>query len=107
MTLIEAFGPQGGRYYRSFAADTLDGEWLPLADSWENPFASMNNVTFESGTAWTEEVSHGELVRSGYDQNLTVSLDDACLLYQGMDPTQSGVEYYQRPYRLALLARRE
>lgn len=107
LTLVEAFGPQGGRYYRSFTADTLDGEWLPLADSWTNPFASMNNVTFESGTAWTEEVSHGELVRSGYDQTLTVSLADACLLYQGMDPTHSGVEYFRRPYRLALLGQRE
>ena len=107
LTLIEAFGPQGGRYYRSFTADTLDGEWLPLADSWENPFASMNNVSFESGTAWTEEVSHGELVRSGYDQTLSVSLADTCFLYQGMDPTQSGVEYFRRPYPLGLLGPRE
>jgi endo-1,4-beta-xylanase len=107
LTLIEAFGPGGTRYYRSFVAETLDGEWVPLADSWENPFASSGNVTFESGTAWTNEISHGELVRSGYDQRLTVSLNDTCFLYQGLDPAQSGVEYSQRPYRLALLSPRE
>jgi endo-1,4-beta-xylanase len=104
LTLIEAFGPGGTRYFRSFVADTLDGEWVPLADTWQNPFASSGNVTFEGGTAWTNEISHGELVRSGYDQHLTVSLESPCFLYQGMDPAESSVEYSQRPYRLGLLA---
>jgi hypothetical protein len=103
LTLVEAFAPNGGRYYRSFVADRLDGEWSPLADTWQNPFAALGNVTFESGSAWTSEVSHGELVRSGYDQTLAVSLDDLCFLYQGIDPAQTGVEYFRRPYRLALL----
>lgn len=103
LTLIEAFGPGGTRYYRSFVADTLDGEWVPLADTWANPFASSGNVTFEGGNAWTNEISHGELVRSGYDQYLTVSLESPCFLYQGMVPAQSSVEYSQRPYRLGLL----
>jgi endo-1,4-beta-xylanase len=103
LTLVEAFAPNGGRYYRSFVSGTLDGEWSPLADTWENPFAALGNVTFESGSAWTSEVSHGELVRRGYDQRLTVSLDGLCLVYQGIDPAQTGVEYFRRPYRLGLL----
>ncbi len=107
LTFIEAFGPTGNRFFRSFLADTLDGEWSPLADSWDNPFAGANNVTFESGSAWTNDVSHGELIRAGYDQTLTVSLDGLRFLYQGVEPAQTNVEYFRLPYRLALLSRTE
>jgi len=107
LTLIEAFGPGGTRYYRSFVADTLDGEWASLADTWQNPFASSENVTFEGDVPWTNEISHGELLRSGHDQRLTISLENTCFLYQGMDPAESSVEYSQRPYRLGLLSPRE
>jgi hypothetical protein len=103
LTLIEAFGPAGQRYYRSFVAETLDGEWSPLADSWENPFAGTNNVTFASGTSWTRDISHGELIRSGYDQNLSISLDNLQFLCQGA--SRAAAEYFQLPYRLGLLTR--
>jgi len=103
LTLIEAFGPNGQRYYRSFVADSLDGEWTPLAGTFEAPFASEENVTFESGTAWTRDVSHGELLRDGYDQTLTISLSCLRFLFQGVDPSVRPSEYYQYPYRLALL----
>jgi hypothetical protein len=103
LTLIEAFGPAGQRYYRSFVADSLDGEWAPLADSWENPFAGTNNVTFASGISWTRDISHGELIRSGFDQNLGISLDGLRFLYQGA--SRGAAEYYQLPYRLGLLTR--
>jgi len=102
LTLIEAMGPSGTRYYRSFVADTLDGAWTPLADSWENPFAGQSNVSFE-GAAWTRDFSHGELIREGYDETLTVDPNNLRFLYQGVDPAQTGVEYFRLPYRLALL----
>jgi hypothetical protein len=107
LTLIEAFGPSGQRFYRSFVADTLDGEWTPLADSWANPFAGTNNVTYESGNAWTRDVSHGELIRSGHDQRLSVSLSCLRFLYQGAPTGSTAVEYFRIPYRLALLTRAE
>jgi hypothetical protein len=107
LTLIEAFGPSGQRFYRSFVADRLDGEWTPLADSWDNPFAGTNNVTYESGNAWTRDVSHAELIRSGHDQRLTVSLSCLRFLYQGAPTGSTGVEYFRIPYRLALLTRTE
>ncbi|HXU05062.1 MAG TPA: non-reducing end alpha-L-arabinofuranosidase family hydrolase, partial [Polyangia bacterium] len=50
LTLVEAFGPTGNRFYRSFVSSSLDGVWTPLADSWANPFAGMKNVTFTDGT---------------------------------------------------------
>jgi len=102
ITMVEAMGPKG-RYFRSWTSDRLDGAWTPLADSLENPFAGADNVNFD-GPAWSEGISHGELVRAGYDQTLTV---DFCkplqFLYQGVAPNSGAKEYYQLPYRLGLL----
>ncbi|HWA74026.1 MAG TPA: non-reducing end alpha-L-arabinofuranosidase family hydrolase [Polyangiaceae bacterium] len=103
LAMIEAFGPDGHRFYRSYTADTLDGEWAPFADTWENPLAASTNVTFASGVAWTRDFSHGELLRSGYDQTPTVSLTDLKFLYQGV--SRGTPQYYQLPYQLALLTR--
>ena len=103
LTIIEAIG-SGGRYYRGFVADSLDGPWRPLADTWENPFAGMSNVTFDDGVKpWTKDVSHGELIRDGYDETLTVDPANLELLYQGRDPASDGKQYSQLPYRLGLL----
>ncbi len=103
LTLVEAIGP--ARYYRAWTSDRLDGEWTPVADadSWQKPFAGINNVTFEEGAApWTKDISHGELIRDGYDETMTVDPNDLQLLYQGRDPA-SGGRYELLPYQLGLL----
>lgn len=102
ITMVEAMGPKG-RYFRSWTSDRLDGIWKPLAATLANPFAGASNVTF-NGPAWSEGVSHGELVRAGYDQTLTI---DVCkplqFLYQGLPPNSGVTEYAKLPYRLGLL----
>lgn len=102
LTAIEAIGPQG-RYFRAWTSDRLDGQWRPLADSAAKSFAGADNVKFD-GPAWSEGVSHGELVRAGYDQTLTI---DPCkplrFLYQGLAAHPDGTDYINLPYRLALL----
>jgi hypothetical protein len=103
LTLVEAIGP--ARYYRAWTSDRLDGEWTPVpdADTWQKPFAGINNVSFEEGvTPWTRDISHGELIRDGYDETLTIDPNNIQLLYQGRDPAIN-VRYDQLPYRLALL----
>ncbi|WP_437972650.1 non-reducing end alpha-L-arabinofuranosidase family hydrolase [Sorangium sp. So ce295] len=103
LTLIEAIGPTGARFYRSFTADRLDGAWTPLAHTWNAPFAGQNNVTYASGVAdWSDDVSHGELVRDGNDETATIDTCNLQFLYQGRNPS-SGGEYSQLPYRLGLL----
>jgi hypothetical protein len=105
LTLVEAFGPSGDRFYRSYVADTLDGEWKPLHDAWDNPFAGMNNVTFANGDAWTADISHGELIRTNYDQTPKISLNGLRFLYQGRDPKKAFADYFRYPYRLGVLTR--
>ncbi len=99
---VEAMGPSG-RYFRAWTLDKLDGTWTPLAASLDNAFASARNVGFD-GPVISEGVSHGELVRDGYDQTPTV---DFCkplqFLYQALTPDSGEKSYLKLPYRLALL----
>ncbi|MFJ2558023.1 MULTISPECIES: non-reducing end alpha-L-arabinofuranosidase family hydrolase [unclassified Streptomyces] len=105
LMLVEALatGSDWRRYFRAWTADRLDGTWTPLADTEAVPFARANNVLFEPGqAAWTRDVSHGELIRDGVDQNLTIDPCRLRFLYQGLDPDASG-DYSQLPWRLGLL----
>lgn len=102
LTLIEAIG-SGGRFYRSWTASSLEGPWTPLADTEQEPFAGAANVSYAPGVNdWTNDVSHGELIRDGVDQTMTIDACNLRLLYQGRDPSSAG-EYSQLPYRLGLL----
>ncbi|WP_405546991.1 non-reducing end alpha-L-arabinofuranosidase family hydrolase [Streptomyces phaeochromogenes] len=101
LLLWEAFAGDGRRYYRSFTAQGLTGQWQPLAATEANPFARATNVTFPSG-AWTKDISHGELIRAGNDQTMTINPCRLQFLYQGLNPSAGG-DYSQLPYRLGLL----
>lgn len=106
LTLVEAIGPMGIRYYKAWTADTLDGAWTPIQSSFDRPFAGENNVTFP-GQPWTRDISHGELVRKGHDERMEVDLCSGNMqfLYQGQnhEAGQAESEYSQKPYRLGLL----
>ena len=105
LTLIEAANPQWKRYYKAFIADRLDGEWRPLAAEWGNSFADMTRVRMESGSPlWTQDISHGELIRDGYDQTMTIDPQNLVLLYQGLSPDRpADLKYVQLPWQIGLL----
>ncbi|MGP3939134.1 non-reducing end alpha-L-arabinofuranosidase family hydrolase [Streptomyces sp. 6N106] len=98
LLMMEAIGSDGRRYYRSFTAQGLTGRWQPLAA----PPSRSNNVSFPAG-AWTRDISHGELIRTGTDQTMTINPCRLQFLYQGMNPSAGG-GYSQLPWRLGLLA---
>ena len=102
LTLIEA---NGRRYYKAYIADSLDGQWTPIADTEVRPFAGANNIRPKSGvTPWTDNISHGELVRSSIDQRLVVDPDKLHFFFQGMmEKHKSGKGYGQFDWRLGLL----
>lgn len=103
LTLVEAQGGHGWRYYKAYLASRLDGEWTPLADTKDKAFASMAN-TRPVGLRWTDCISHGELLRTGYDQTLEVDPVNLQFLFQGVtDAERDGKPYGEIPWRLGLL----
>ena len=102
LTIIEE---DGQRYYKAYIADRLDGEWTPIADTPERPFAGWNNVRPASDVVpWTDNISHGELIRYGYDETLMVDPSELQFIFQGMlEKDKSGVGYGQYQWRIGML----
>ncbi len=88
--IVEGIDGTGHRVFHSWTASSLTGSWTPLAATQSNPFMATSNVTFDGTTAWTQDFSSGEAIRSGYDQNVTISPCHLQYLYQGKDPNANG-----------------
>ena len=94
LMIVEAQG--SGRYFRAWTATDLDGPWTLLTDN----FAIKSNVTFSS--SWTNDISHGDLVRENPDETFTVDPCNLQMVFQGRDPN-STASYDLLPYRPGLL----
>jgi hypothetical protein len=102
LTIIEE---NGRRYYKAYLADRLDGTWTALADTADKPFAGCKNIRPAADVEpWTDNISHGELVRDGYDQTLTIDPARLQFVFQGMwDKDKSGIGYGQFQWRIGML----
>jgi hypothetical protein len=103
LTIVEAIGDNGRRYYKAFISNYLNGGWEDLASSKKQPFAGRDNIR-QDAQQWVDSVSHGELLRTGYDQEMEVDPMQLRFLFQGVsDKEKAGKSYGQIPWRLGIL----
>lgn len=94
LMIVEAQG--SARYFRAWTATDLEGPWTLLTDN----FAIKANVTFS--TNWTNDISHGDIVRSSPDETFPIDPCNLQMVFQGRDPSFNG-DYGLLPYKLGLL----
>ncbi len=102
LTLVEAQA-DNRRYFKAFVAARLDGEWKPLAATSSKPFVSLANVVNQQDS-WATSYSHGEFLRTGYNERLEIDPTALQLLFQGANDEEYRQGHYgQIPWRLGLL----
>jgi hypothetical protein len=101
---VEGLGAR--RYYSAYVADKLDGEWYPVEgfNAPETPFAGKANISFEEGVQpWSDQVSHGEMIRETNDERMILDPNDLRFLYQGIGDAENHGDYGSLPYKVGLL----
>jgi hypothetical protein len=106
ITLVEA---SGKRYFQAYQAERLDGKWEPLKVTPNSAFASWKNITPAKGVSkWTDNVSHGEIVRFSNDQTLTIDPENLRFVFQGVlesekENDKKKLNYGKIPWRIGIL----
>jgi len=102
LTLIEAQRGDDRRYYKAYLAHHLDGKWTPLGGAEPALYAGPENVDFTAG-AWSDSISHGELLRDAPDERM-LARRDASFVFQGVrHADRIGRAYGDIPWELGVL----
>jgi len=96
LMIVECEGAVG-RYFRSFTAANLNGNFTELSGLESAPFAGKTNTKI----TWSEDISHGDLIRSTNDQTFEVDPCSLQMLFQGR--ANSTADYNDLPYRPGLI----
>ena len=99
-SMIYELATDGRRQFGLARATDLSGPWEKVTDNW----ATHAQLEYASGEKrWTDMVSHGEAIRTGYDQRLEYDADHPVLLIQGLLDSEYEGAYENLPWKLGLL----
>lgn len=87
-----------GRYYELWTSSGAGGPWSQVAEKW----AWRGNLTTYNADKWTTNVSHGEFIRAGYNQNMEINdINKVDFLIQGT--TSLSGDYQKITWDLGLI----
>jgi len=82
------------RFIMGYVADQLEGPWTRVEETANEFFGHGINLFNEDGSKSTfTQVSHPELIRSGYDQKLEIESFDIDMIFQSFDGSVWPVDY--------------
>jgi fibronectin type 3 domain-containing protein len=90
-----------GRYQELWTAGSLGGTWTKLQEQW-----ASKSYLLEKADHWTDQVSHGEIIRAGINERLEISNIDGCeILIQGVTDENyiPGGDYAASLYDLGII----
>ncbi|HUT30786.1 MAG TPA: non-reducing end alpha-L-arabinofuranosidase family hydrolase [Sedimentisphaerales bacterium] len=88
------------RRYGLATASNLPGPWRRVADD----YAVGNKLVFDNpADRWTDEVSHGEMIRTGCNQKLEYDPAEGRFLIQGLRSKEHVGEYRRLGWRLGII----
>ncbi len=88
------------RHFELWTASDLNGTWTKLQENW----AHGDQLVFNADH-WTDQVSHGEIIRTGVDEKLEINSINRCeILIQGVVDGSYG-DYGNIPYDLGIIRR--
>lgn len=86
------------RYYELWTSTSAGGPWTRVSEKW----AWRGNLVF-NGTSWTNNVSHGDILRAGVNQKVEISdINRVDFLIQGTTQL-SCCPYQQIPWDLGII----
>jgi Glycosyl hydrolase family 62 len=100
--LYEMRAEDGARRFGLATANTLSGPWRNKTDA----YATQTQLLYpKTGPVWTDEVSHGEMIRTGHDQRMEYDPEHAQFLIQGLKRSQHKGRYEALPWRLGIITK--
>ena len=81
-------------------AEHLGGPWIKITDS----YATRDQLRYgDDQEKWTEMISHGEVIRAGYDQKLEYEPNNCRWLIQGILNKDLKGPYHLLPWKLGII----
>jgi len=98
--MIYELNTDGIRSFGLAKSNKLDGGWIKVTDD----YATGTQLQYSRDTkVWTEMVSHGEMIRSGYDEKMEYNPENCRWLIQGILKSELTDDYPSLPWRLGVI----
>jgi hypothetical protein len=100
LMLFETVQPDELRRFGLARAESLGGPWTLVTDA----YATGRQLRWPPNSpGWTDEVSHGELIRAGFDDRMEIAPGPVRFLIQGMPAGNHKGDYASLPWWLGLI----